>query len=96
MNNVPCLRDRADGRRKFVFHDFGAELLQKLCAEKFADIDHVRRLLSTGEKAVSVRVRNLPPLEVHLTGQVALDPRRFRADLADCLVDAFRAKQLLH
>ncbi len=94
--NLPCLRDPADGTRKFAFHDFGAELLEKLCSDQLADIEHVRRLLSTGAKTVYVRLRNLPAVVVHLTGWVALDQERFCSDLADCLVDAFRAERILH
>lgn len=96
INDLPCLRDRANGARKFAFHDFGTELLENLCADQFSDIEHVRRVLSIGEKKVYVHVRDLPPLVVHLTGQVSLDPERFFSDLAACLVSAFRAEHILH
>lgn len=96
MFNLPCLRDRADGMRKFPFHQFGAELLEQLCSDHLADIDHVRRLLSNGAKTVRVRLRNLPAFVVRLRGQVALDRERFCADLADCLVSAFRTEHILH
>jgi len=96
INDLPCLRDRANGARKFAFHDFGTELLKSLCADQFSDIEHVRRVLSIGEKLVYVHVRDLQPVVVHLTGQVALDPERFFSDLADCLARAFRAEHILH
>jgi hypothetical protein len=96
LYNLPCLRDPTDGTRKFLFHDFGSQLLENLCADHLADIEHVRRLLSTGAKTVYVRLRDLPPVVVNLTGQVAQDPEQFCSDLADCLVVAFRAEQILH
>jgi hypothetical protein len=96
LYNLPCLRDPADGTRKFMFHHFGAELLEQLCSNQLADIEHVRRLLSIGAKTVYVRLRDLPAVVVHLTGQVALDPEQFFSDLADCLVNAFRAEHILH
>jgi hypothetical protein len=94
--NLPCLRDRTDGTRKFLFHHFGAELLDQLCADHLSDIEHVRRLLSADAKVVRVCLRNLPAVTVHLRGQVALDRERFFADLADCLVCAFRTERILH
>lgn len=96
MKNLPCLHDPQSGERKFVFSEFGSELLEKLCAEQFADLDHVRRVVSTGRKTVSVRLRDQPPVVVHVAGQIPQDPERFCSDLADCLVIAFRAKHILH
>jgi hypothetical protein len=96
MFNLPCLRDRTDGRRKFMFHHFGEELLEQLCSDQLADVEHVRRLLSTGAKTVRVRLRNLPAVIVHLKGQVALDREQFFADLGDCLVNAFRTEHIVH
>ena len=94
INDLPCLRDRMNGIRKFPFNDFGKELLENLCSDQLADIEHVRRLLSTGEKMVRVRLHDLPPFDLHLTGQVSQDPERFCSDLADCLANAFRAEHI--
>lgn len=96
MNNLPCLHDPQSGERKFPFSDFGAELLEKLCAEQLADLDHVRRVVSTGRKTVYVRLRDQPPVAVHVAGQIPADPDQFCSDLADCLVSAFRAQHILH
>lgn len=96
MNNLPCLHDPRSGDRKFPFSDFGAELLENLCAKQLSDLDHVRRVVSTGHKTVYVRLRDQPPVAVHVAGQIAADPDQFCSDLADCLVNAFRAKHFLH
>ena len=96
MKNLTCLHDPESGERKFVFTEFGSELLEKLCAEELADLDHVRRIVSSGRKTVRVRLRDQPPVVVHVTGQIPQDPERFCSDLADCLVIAFRAKLILH
>lgn len=96
MHNLPCLHDTQSGERKFAFSDFGSELLEKLCAEELADLDHVRRVVSTGRKTVRVRLRDQPPVLVHVTGQIPQDRERFCSDLADCLVIAFRTKRILH
>ena len=96
MNNLPCLHDPQSGERKFVFSEFGSELLEKLCAEELADLDHVRRIVSTGRKTVRVQLRDQPPVIVHVAGQIPYDPETFCSDLADCLVIAFRAQHILH
>ena len=96
MNNLPCLHDPLSGERKFPFADFGSLLLEKLCADKLADLDHVRRVVSTGHKTVYVRLRDQPPVAVHVAGQIPSDPDQFYSDLADCLVIAFRAEHILH
>lgn len=96
MNNLPCLHDAGSGERKFVFSEFGSEFLENLCAEQLTDLDHVRRVVSTGRKTVYVRLRDQPPVAVHVAGQIPQDPERFYSDLADCLVIAFRAKHILH
>ena len=96
MKNLPCLHDPESGERKFVFTEFGSELLEKLCAEELSDLDHVRRVVSTGHKTVYVRLRDQPAVAVRVTGQIPQDPERFCSDLADCLVIAFRAEHILH
>jgi len=96
MNNLPCLHDPTSGERKFAFAEFGSELLENLCAEQLTDLDHVRRIVSTGRKTVSVQLRDQPPVVVHVTGQIPQDPERFYSDLADCLVIAFRTEHILH
>ena len=96
MNNLPCLHDPQSGKRKFAFSTFGSELLENLCAEQLVDLDHVRRIVSTGHKTVYVQLRNQPPVAVHVAGQIPLDPDQFYSDLADCLVIAFRAEHILH
>jgi len=96
MNNLPCLHDPQSGERKFVFSDFGSELLESLCAGQLADLDHVRRVVSTGAKTVYVSLRDQPPVAVRVAGQIPQDPEQFCADLADCLVIAFRAEHILH
>lgn len=96
MNNLPCLHDTQSGERKFVFSRFGSELLENLCAEQFADLDHVRRAVSTGRKTVYVSLRDQPPVAVHVAGQIPQDRDQFCSDLADCLVIAFRAEHILH
>jgi hypothetical protein len=96
MHNLPCLHDTQSGERKFVFSEFGSELLERLCAEELADLDHVRRVVSTGHKTVYVRLRDQPAIIVRVAGQIPQDRERFCADLADCLVNAFRAERILH
>lgn len=96
LNNLPCLHDPGTGERKLPFSDYGSELLVKLCAEELRDLDHVRRVVSTGPKTVHVRLRDQAPVAVQVTGQIPLDPEQFCSDLADCLVDAFRTEHFLH
>ena len=96
MNNLPCLHDSRSGERKLPFSDFGSQLLVKLCAEQLADLDHVRRVVSTGCKTVYVRLRGQPAVAVHVAGQIPLDREQFCSDLAACLVNAFRAEHILH
>ncbi len=96
MHNLPCLHDTQSGERKFAFSEFGSELLESLCAKQLVDLDHVRRVVSTGRKTVRVRLRDQPPVVVHVTGQIPNDPETFCSDLADCLVIAFRAEHILH
>lgn len=96
LNNLPCLHDPQSGERKFAVPHFGSELLEKLCADKLSDLDHVRRVVSTGCKTVYVRIRDQPPVAVHVAGQIPADADQFYSDLADCLVIAFRAQHILH
>ena len=96
LYNLPCLRDPDDGTRKLPFDDFDVELMEKLCSEQLADIEQVRALLSTGTKTMSVHLRDLPAVVVHITGRVSANPEQFYADLADCLVNALRTERILH
>lgn len=96
MNNLPCLHDARSGERKFAFSEFGSELLENLCGKHFTDLDHLRRVVSIGQKTVYVRLRDQPAVAVRVGGQIPHDPERFCSDLADCLVIAFRAEHILH
>ena len=96
MNNLPCLHDPDSGERRFLSSDFGSQLLVKLCVEQLTDLDHLRRVVSTGHKTVYVRLGGQPPVTVHVAGQIPQDPEQFCCDVAACLVSAFRAQHLLH
>ncbi len=95
IQDLPCLRDTDSGQLKFSFANFGAELLQELCAEQLNDLEHVRRVLSMNSaKTVYVSLRDQPTISVQVSGQVALGADQFHSDLADCLVIAFRARNI--
>lgn len=96
MNDLPCLHDPESGERKFPFSNFGSQLLVKLCIEQLTDLDHLRRVVSTGHKKVYVRLHGQPLVAVRVAGQIPQDREQFCSDLAACLVDAFRAEHILH
>lgn len=90
LRNFSCLGDASDGRRKFAYPDFGSEFLAELADRQLGDFDHVHQALSADAgKTVYVRLRDLPAIEVQLTGRAASRRREFYSDLADALIAAF-------
>ena len=92
IRNFPCLVDPADGSRRVRYRDFGGEFLAALTA-LLGDIHHLRADLSGGgTRTVQVRIRELAPIEIRLTGQPPSTVRAFHSDLADALVAALESK----
>jgi hypothetical protein len=90
LRNFSCLGDASDGKRKYPYPDFGSEFLSELTDRQLGDFDHVRQVLSADAgKTVYVRLRDLPAIEVQVTGRASSSRQQFYSDLADALIAAF-------
>jgi hypothetical protein len=95
LRNFSCLSDALDGERKYPYPDFGTEFLAELTDRQLGDFDHVRQFLSADAgKTVYVRLRDLPSIEVQVTGRVSSRREEFYSDLADALIAAFESHRI--
>lgn len=95
LRNFPCRVDDADGSRTYAYGDFGSEFLQELSDHQLGDFDLVNRTISSGaEKSVYVKLRDLAPFEVRVSGRITGKRDQFYSDLADALIEAFRSQSI--
>lgn len=95
LRNFPCRVEEADGSRTYAYDDFGAEFLQELSDRQLGDFDLVNRTISAGaEKSVYVKLRDLSPFEVRVSGRIAGKRDQFYSDLADALIAAFKSQSM--
>lgn len=95
LRNFPCRVDEADGSRTYAYDDFGAEFLQVLSGRQLGNFDLVDSTISSGaEKSVDVKLRDLSPFEVRVSGRTTGKRDQFYSDLADALIEAFRSQSI--
>jgi len=95
LRNFSCLRDPSDGKRKYPYQNFGAEFLAELRDRQLGDFDLIRRVLSADAgKTAYVRLRDLPAIEVQVTGRASSRRDAFYSDLADALIAAFDSHRI--
>ena len=95
LRNFPCRVDLSDGTRKCPYPDFGAGFIYELTERQLGEFEQLRQILATGaEKTAYVRLRDLVPIEVRISGRAATRRDQFYSDLADALIVAFESHRI--
>lgn len=92
--DVPCLRDEITGDKKYASPAFGHDLLLAL-HEAIGGAKHAHERLVAGSKVSAVvRLPQYPAIVVEMSGSPNNSLRVFESDIADALIEAFRAAGL--
>lgn len=95
VRNLPCLFEASSGKHRYHYKDFGSEFIEELTERQLPGFEELVRILNAGAAANAlVRLRELGPIEVQVTGKITVSSREFYSDLADALVEAFKTHQL--
>jgi hypothetical protein len=95
LRNVTCLADEEHGKRKVAYPDFGAELLEELRERHFRDFSATcAKLNDDGQSPIEVKLRDLPTIEVTVSGLEYTKREDFDADLAQALEEALESQQI--
>lgn len=95
LRNFPCRLDASSNTRTYRYSDFGTEFLSEINDRQLGEFKDIYPILTAGAvKTVLVRLRDLPPIEVSLSGRPDERKQQFYSDLADALIDAFEKQRI--
>lgn len=91
IRNFPCLADRCNTKYKYAYPDFGYEFIEELF-KGLGEVGNVGQVLRAGRKQqATLRLRDLPPFDVELSGRPPTDKHTFYAELPDAVIAAFQS-----